>query len=85
MFFIDDVAKQVKMSNAKIIFGLAEHYPSLKNLSNICQRPIEIISIKTKKNQPMYDDSVDLNDLLNTESNIFCFYPSNGLNFCKYK
>lgn len=52
------------MCDAKLIFGLAEHHQDLKGVSKMCERPIEVISVKTKKSQLIPEGAVNLDELL---------------------
>lgn len=64
-FVVDEIAKQLQLSGAKLIIGLAERFDVLRAACDKVNRPIQIICLKTDPNQSLSNGVIDFAQLFN--------------------
>ncbi|XP_058821376.1 uncharacterized protein LOC131683420 [Topomyia yanbarensis] len=65
IYTAEEISKQLIDSDTKILFGTASNYPVLKEATNLAQRKIPIVCVRTSSDDALPDGAIDFIELSN--------------------
>lgn len=70
----DEIAKQIKNSDTKVLIGTIENYETLAKAVKLANSDIKIILVKTESGQSLPQQTIDFFDLINTSSKYSMYF-----------
>lgn len=71
--FVDEIARQLNDSNARIIVGLVRMSKVLEDAVALTKRPIRIVYAKTAESELLPSGGIDLYELITTKSELVSY------------
>lgn len=66
MFLLDELAKQLSLVDAKLIFSLVDNCPVMLKACSINTCSLPVVAMKSNQQQTIPDGIIDLKDIIDT-------------------